>query len=238
MYSIAVGLGLADCTFYKGKSGVSFKIKYGYKDKAYRYHICNLFKDWTWHDFPSEYVKKSGDKCGLPNSYHFQTFNHPVWVPLENSFAKVKKPCGTNMKSYTPGTITEHLCEIGLRYWIFDDGSLDKKGNHYTLHTERYTLEEIEAMCAELNNKFHLHCYPVRRRSRRKTYHMIYCPTKDTNTLRQIVLQRPLIMPRKVYGGPDPSIDQKVVYSSLMDKIKLPNGGYESFIKKLSALHL
>lgn len=233
LYSIAVGLGLADSTFYTSKSGPCMKIEYGSPDKVYRYHICNLFKDWTWYEFPSEYVKKSGDKCGLPHSYYFQTFKHPVWFPLENSFVKVKKPCGTNMKSYAPGTITEDLCEIGLRYWIFDDGSLNKQKNYYTLHAERFTFEKKEAMCAELNNKFHLHSYPMHQGGGAS---MIYCPTKDTDTLRQIVLKKPLIMPRKVYGGPDPSVDQKVVYSSLMNKMKLPNRGYESFMKKLKGL--
>lgn len=57
-FSIAVGLGLGDRTFNKGKSGAFFKIEYGHKHKAYRYHVCDIFKDWTWYEFPSEYVKK------------------------------------------------------------------------------------------------------------------------------------------------------------------------------------
>ena len=228
LFSIAVGQGLADSTFYGSSRGACVKFEYGYKDKAYRYHICDIYKDWTWYRFPSEYVKKSGEHKGQPHSYHFQTFKHPAWFPLVQCFF----PKGRSTKSYVPGTITKHLCEIGLAYWVYDDGSFNKRSKYFTLHAEGFTLEEKAMMCEELNNKFNMHCYPMKRSG---GYDMIYCPTKDTETLRQILHKRPRpeVITRKVPGGWDPSIDKDSVYSSLMNKIKLPCGGYESFINKL-----
>jgi hypothetical protein len=37
---------------------------------------------------------------------------------------------------------------------MFDDGSYNKRSKYITLHAERFTLNEKEAMCEELNNKF------------------------------------------------------------------------------------
>lgn len=226
LFSIAVGIGLADTTFYRGLSGACFKVELGYKDKTYRYHLCEIFKDWTWYNFPSEYVKNTGERRGQPHSYHFQTFKHSAMVPLWNCFF----PEGRKNKGYVPGTITKHQCKIGLAYWMFDDGSYNKSTNYITLHAERFSLTDKEAMCEELNSKFGLHCYPMKRSG---GYHMIYLPVKDTPTIRDIMHTRPWAMLRKVPGGWNPSIDKNSVYSSLKSKIIRPNGGYESFIKTI-----
>ena len=228
LFSIRVGLGQADRTFYQGPSGVCFKIEYGHKDKQYRYHICDIFKDWTWYRYPSEYVKKSGERKGQPHSYHFQTFKHRAWRPQRRCFF----PPGRRVKSYVPGTITEHLCEIGQAYWMYDDGSYNKGSNYYTLHAENFTLREKEIMCRELNRKFNQHCYPMKRSS---GHDMIYLPTADTPTMAQILHKgpRPEVLHRKFPGGRDPSVNKDSVYSSLKSKIILPNGGYESFIKTI-----
>lgn len=188
LFSIAVGIGQRDGTFYRGGSGVSFKIELGHKDKEYTYHLCELLKDWTWYAFPSEYVKIKGPRRGQPHSYHFSTFQHKAWrgiaPPLWDCFFHEN----STGKSFVPGTITKHLCEIGQAYWIFDDGSYNKQSNYFTLHAERFNLKEKEAMCAELNSKFGLHCYPMKRSG---GYHMIYLPTKDTPTIRDILHKRP-----------------------------------------------
>lgn len=228
LFSIAVGIGQADRTFYRGPSGVCFKIELGHKDKAYRYHLCDIFKDWTWYDFPSEYVKNTGDRRGQPHSYHFQTFKHEAWNPQWNCFFHK----GSTVKGYIPGTITKYLCEIGQAYWMFDDGSYNKRSKYITLHTERFTLNDKEAMCEELNRKFGLHSYPMKRSG---GYDMIYLPTKDTPTMRNIMHMRPrpYVMHRKVPGGWDTSVNKDFVYSSLKSKILVPNG-YESFIKTIN----
>jgi hypothetical protein len=112
-------------------------------------------------------------------------------------------PKGRTVKSYVPGTITEHLCEVGLAYWIYDDGSLNKKSKYFTLHAEAFTLEEKVMMCEELNKKFNMHCYPMKRSG---GYDIIYCPTKDTDTICQILHKRPRpdVIMRKVPGGWSP----------------------------------
>jgi hypothetical protein len=214
LFSIAVGHGLADSTFYFSGSGTCMKFEYGYRYKDYRYHICDIYKDWTWYRFPSEYVKKTGERKGLPHSYHFQTFKHNAWVPLSNCFY----PKGSFVKSYVPGTITKHLCEIGLAYWLYDDGNFNKRSKYFTLHAENFTHEEKNITCDELNSTFNMHCYTIKRSGE---YEMIYCPAKDTETLHQILHMRPRpdVMMRKVPGGWDPSIDKCL---QLQHPFKLP----------------
>ena len=229
LFSIRLGLGLGDRTFYEGPSVVNIKFEYGHKYKEYTYYICVLFTDWMWYRYPSQYVKKIGDHKGQPHSYHFQTFKHKRWEELMDCFFSRETP---GVKGYAPGSITKHLCEIGQAYWMFDDGSYDKGSNYYTLHREAFSLSQKEAMCKELNRKFNLHCYPMKRSG---GDFMIYFPTKDTPTIVDILHKRPRpqVMHRKFPNGWNSSVNKEDLYSSLKSKITLPNGGYSSFIKTI-----
>lgn len=227
LFSIRLGLGLGDRTFYKGTDSASIKFEYGHKDKEYTYHICDIFRDWTWYSYPSQYVKKSGERKSQPHSYHFQTFKHKRWKELTDCFFLRG---AIEVKGYAPGSITKHLCEIGLAYWMFNDGSYNKGYNYYTLHRETFSLSQKEAMCKELNRKFNLHCYLMKRSS---GDYMIYFPTKDTPTVIEILHKRPrpLVMHRKFPNGWNSSVNKKDLYFLLKSKIALPNSGYSSFIK-------
>jgi len=54
-----------------------------------------------------------------------------------------------------PLNISEYLTEVSLAFWIMDDGGKTTYGD-LLLHTNSYTLEEVELLVSLLNNKFHL----------------------------------------------------------------------------------
>jgi hypothetical protein len=60
-----------------------------------------------------------------------------------------------NSKEIIPLNIEEYLTEIGLAFWIMDDGGKNTHGD-LILHTNSYTLEEVELLISVLNNKFNI----------------------------------------------------------------------------------
>jgi len=93
---------------------------------------------------------------------------------------------------------------------MFDHGSFNKNKNFFTLHTEGFTVDNMKNMCEELNKKFNFNCYPMKRRLE-GNYYMIYFPTKDTPTMREIMHKRSPVMLRKIPGGWDSSVDKDSV---------------------------
>jgi hypothetical protein len=49
-----------------------------------------------------------------------------------------------------PSNISEYLTEVSLAFWIMDDGGKTTYGD-FLLHTNSYTLEEVELLVSVLN---------------------------------------------------------------------------------------
>ena len=93
---------------------------------------ADLFKLYTFHEEPYSRLELRGIRKGLIKSFSFRTvlqdgsygtFTHPTFNNLWDLFIVDGK------KSIKKGLILNHLTDIGLTYWIMDDGSLQKKFN-------------------------------------------------------------------------------------------------------------
>lgn len=189
LFDICVGSILGDSTLYAAKKdGAKIKFEQGYKHKAYVEELWTLFEKWTFYEAPRVSIRKTGKRAGQDYSYYFRTFAHPAFRPLKDIFLDEN-----NKKVYKAGTIIKHLSPLGLRYWVADDGSL-QKNNETILNTQAFTKEMNMAMSAELNNKFKLHSKVVPS----KQYWAIYIPASDAPVQRELLQNLPSSMMRKL----------------------------------------
>jgi len=118
------------------------------KHSDYLYYLYNLFEPFVGTE-PKLTNRKPDSRTGLIyNSLIFRTFS----LPCFNEYHFMFYPNG---KKIIPLNIEEHLTEIGLAFWIMDDGGKNTHGD-LILHTNSYTLEEVELLISVLNNKFNL----------------------------------------------------------------------------------
>lgn len=107
----------------------------------------------------------------------FQTLSHPDFVQLAKLFL-------CNGKKVVPkGLISDHLTNVGLAYWFIDDGGI--LGSHsygMQLHTQSFTIEEVDNISTELSNKFDL----ITWRYMHKNKPIINISSKSYNTFRAI----------------------------------------------------
>jgi DNA-binding transcriptional regulator WhiA len=81
----------------------------------------------------------------------------------------------TGYKTYTAGTVTNHLTFLGLAHWILCDGSVTKGGG-VTLHTSGFSLAEVEQMKEELRQKWNLKVtiHKKLKKDKKNYYYTIY----------------------------------------------------------------
>lgn len=82
----------------------------------------------------------------------FQTYTLPCFNYYQNLFYDTK---GTKKIPLNIGSL---LTPISLAFWIMDDGSYSKKINVLTLHTNAFSLEEINLLMLALILNFGLSC--------------------------------------------------------------------------------
>ena len=88
-----------------------------------------------------------------------------------------------NGKKIIPLNIEEYLTEISLAFWIMDDGGKNTHGD-LILHTNSYTLKEVELLISVLNNKFNLSSKIYKRRTNQWA---IRIPKKELPKVRKLV---------------------------------------------------
>lgn len=88
-----------------------------------------------------------------------------------------------NGKKIIPLNIEEHLTEISLAFWIMDDGGKNTNDD-LILHTNSYTLEEVEFLISVLNNKFNLSSRIYKRNINQWA---ILIPKKELYKVRELV---------------------------------------------------
>ena len=148
---ILVGLLLGDLFIQsQSKSGnVRLFFEQGIIHKDYLYHLFDLFKSYCSTE-PKGYTRAPDKRTG--NSYSrlsFKTYSLPCFKELHTKFylEKVK---------VIPLDIVNLLTPLSLAYWICDDGNWVNGGVH--LHTNSYTLEEVNLLVKILNEKFNFKC--------------------------------------------------------------------------------
>lgn len=98
---------------------------------------------------PKSTNRKPDSRTGnIYNSLIFKTRMLPCFNYLWDLFYidKVKT---------VPLNIGELLTEVGLAFWIMDDGGLGSNGT-LNLHTESYTLSEVNLLIDVLNHNFNI----------------------------------------------------------------------------------
>lgn len=128
-------------------------------------------------------TKKEGAKLKLEQGYKHKAYvEHFCLIFKDWTF--YKEPSGIILK---------YLNNLGLCYWIADNGSL-QKNNERILHTQSFSYEENIQMCEELHQKFQLHTTVV---SHKKKWWVIYIPASDAQMLRKYFVHLPECMKHK-----------------------------------------
>lgn len=146
------------------------------KHSDYLYYLYNLFEPFVSTE-PKLTNRKPDSRTGLIyNSLIFRTFS----LSCFNEYHSIFYPNG---KKIIPLNIEEYLTEIGLAFWIMDDGGKNTHGD-LILHTNSYTFEEVELLISVLNNKFNLSAKIYKRSTKQWA---ILIPKKELSKVRQLV---------------------------------------------------
>lgn len=130
-------------------SKCELRFEQGLVHKDYLDHLFGLFKSLTEPKVKTRLPNKNNGK--IYSSVYFNTCSLPCLLELYNLFY----PEG---KKVVPETIGDLLTPIGLAYWIADDGSFNKTNHAVVLHTQGFSLKEVELLIKVLKNKFNLKC--------------------------------------------------------------------------------
>ena len=133
----------------------------------------------------------------MPNSYYVSsriigqgnTYCLPCFKPIYNLFY-------LDGKKIIPSNIGELITPLGLAYWLCDDGGLC--GNSTRLHTNSYTLAEVNLLAQVLNDKFNLKCSILKN----GTGFVIRISTKSMPVLQELFKDKmPSMMQHKIFGN-------------------------------------
>lgn len=153
-YQAAIGLILGDARIELSKSGYGalLKFEWGNVNKEYAFHVYELFLDYCLTP-PRKQVRINVNGNEV-TTWCFQTLSHKDFLGLANLFL-------INGKKIVPNKlIFNHLTEVGLAYWFIDDGGIN--GSHsygIQINTQSFTVEEVDYMCTEIQQKFGLICW-------------------------------------------------------------------------------
>jgi hypothetical protein len=157
-WEASIGLILGDGSIQTQNKGKTFRIKFEWSDKnkAYLFHVYNLFNEWVLSE-PHMKLRKS-TKGNLVLNWGFQTISHKAFNPLAELFLK------NNKKSIPDLLIKNHLTGRGLAYWFMDDGgkldyNKNSKNNSIVLNTHSFTELEVNKMAKELSLKFNFNVH-------------------------------------------------------------------------------
>jgi hypothetical protein len=146
------------------------------KHSDYLYYLYDLFEPFVGTE-PKSTNRKPDPRTGLIyNSLVFRTFSLPCFTEYHTMFYP-------NGKKIIPLNIEEYLTEIGLAFWIMDDGGKNTHGD-LILHTNSYTLDEVKLLISVLNNKYNL---SSKLYERRKGQWAILIPKKELPKVRKLV---------------------------------------------------
>ena len=144
-----IGLTLGDISLEKATSNSNIRLRFDQSlsiHSEYLYFLYNLFKIYTLSPPKSTNRKPDKRRGKIYNSLIFQTKMLPCFNYLWDLFYidKVKT---------VPLNIGEILTEVGLAFWIMDDGGLGSNGT-LNLHTDSYTFTEVNLLIEVFKNNF------------------------------------------------------------------------------------
>jgi hypothetical protein len=155
------------------------------KHNDYYQTVFYLFKPYCTKDLKS-YFKSWEDKKTkqIYESLSFATMALPC-------FNKYRTKFYLNNIKVVPSDIFSLLTEIGLAYWIMDDGSKQGKGLHLNVYA--FSTEDVDKLIYTLKNKFGLKCSVHLKNSKPR----IFIWAESMDHLRSLV--KPYICPSMCY---------------------------------------
>lgn len=132
----------------------------------------------------SSLIKETGN---MRHYVWFQTRALPCFNALYSQFY-------INRVKIVPLNIIELLTPIGLAYWIMADATWT--GSGVRLHTDSFTISEVNLLIAAINTKFGLNS-SINVADKSQEQYTIYIPKSDVEKLRSIV--SPHMLPTFLY---------------------------------------
>jgi hypothetical protein len=119
------------------------------------YHLYSIFKNYVKtepkiiHRPFNRLIQKSHDAISFSTlKYHlFNWVRDDFYKKIDSKYIKI-----------VPKNSYENLTEIGLAFWIMDDGSYNKIKQNLILCTDSYSKEDVLFLIEILKNKFGLSC--------------------------------------------------------------------------------
>lgn len=152
--AMLVGLMLGDVSLKWNKTltGASIQFESGDKHVAYAFYVWHLLFPYCL-GLPRRQARLN-ENGNTVVTWCFQTVTHPAFLFLHNLFI-VK---GT--KHILPELLIHAITPVSLAFWFMDDGGQqDYVGYGLQLHTQGFTVTEVESLCAILQDKFGLDCW-------------------------------------------------------------------------------
>ena len=136
-----------------GNTRLRFHVSIVNKDLIY--HLYSIFKIYVKtepkliHRPFNRLIQKSHDAISFSTlKYHlFNWVRDDFYKKIDNKYIKI-----------VPKNSYENLTEIGLAFWIMDDGSYNKIKQNLILCTDSYSKEDVLKLINILKNKFNLSC--------------------------------------------------------------------------------
>lgn len=141
-------------------------------------HVFKLFQPFcTVNTVPYLKTWKDNKTHEFYSSISFATMSLPCFNTLHDLFYN-------NKIKIVPDNIFELITEVGLAYWIMDDGSKHNNG----LHLNAYAFDDnsIKLLLQVLSNKFNLEC-TIHEHTSHKNGNRIYIPESSMDKLRLLV---------------------------------------------------
>lgn len=158
----------------------TFRLRFeaGEKHKEYLFHLYDIFSHWTYKE-PKKYerIYHLGNKV---TTWRFHTIATEEFGAIARDFY----PHGNKI---VPRTLFQsiYMTEKALAYWFMDDGSYEKKGRKaLILHTEGFSIDEVEFLCKGLRDKWNIHCS---RHMSKKRYPYIYIWARSLSKLTELL---------------------------------------------------
>jgi len=187
---IIIGLLLGDLSAQKQtiKGNAYFRFEQGIVHKDYLYHLYELFQTYC-SNAPKITNRLPDSRTGtVYTRVSFFTYCLPCFTEFYNIFYIAGK-------KRIPTNIAELLTPLSIAYWICDDGGWG--GNSTRLHTNSYTLEEVNMLTQALNDKFNLKCSIIKN----GTGYYIRISSKSMPVLQNLMDPiLPSMMRHKVFG--------------------------------------
>lgn len=159
-------------------SNIRLRFDQGIIHSDYLYFLYELFKDYTLTP-PKSTNRKPDKRTGkIYNSLIFKTRMLPCFNYLWDLFYK-------DRKKIIPSNIKDLLTEVGLAFWIMDDGGLGSGGT-LNFSTDSYTENEIDLLIDALTKNFYLKC---RKSLKRPNQWMIVIPKSEVQKVANLTLK-------------------------------------------------